>query len=240
MNNNSGSRTFLLLGVFAVAMGFLEAIVVVYLRELYYPSGFGFPLTSIPARILLAEILREACTIVMLVSLAAVAGRGTYMRLSYFLYVFGVWDVFYYIGLKLLLGWPPSLFTWDILFLIPVTWLAPVLAPVTCALTMILMGLLLAYLVGKCSAVRAGAAGWGLAVLGAAVIFYTFISDYARIIVEGGLLRDVLTLRENPEFIEMASSHVPVHYNWPLFALGEAMILYALILMYRKTLGACR
>jgi hypothetical protein len=107
MESNTAPRRFLWLGVFAVSMGFLEAIVVVYLRELYYPEGFSFPLNEIPPRILGTEIMREACTLVMLASVAALAGRDKYTRLSCFLFIFGIWDIFYYAGLKLLLGWPP-------------------------------------------------------------------------------------------------------------------------------------
>lgn len=111
-------------------MGFLEAAVVVYLREQFYPAGFRFPLVPVPARIVLTEAGREAATIVMLWSVAALAGRGPTDRFFVFAFLFGVWDLVYYAALYLLVGWPPSLLTWDVLFLIPVPWLAPVLCPV--------------------------------------------------------------------------------------------------------------
>jgi membrane protein implicated in regulation of membrane protease activity len=58
--------------------------------------------------------------------------------------MFAIWDIFYYIFLWLLIGWPESFFTWDILFLLPVTWVGPVLAPVINSLTMIVLaGLIL-------------------------------------------------------------------------------------------------
>jgi hypothetical protein len=230
-----GKGKFIWLGLFAAAMGLLEAIVVVYLRELYYPSGFAFPLKWIPPEVLLAEILREACTILMLAALAAVAARGFYMRLAYFLFVFGLWDVFYYVGLKLLLGWPPSLLTWDILFLIPVTWVGPVLAPLLAALTMLLMSLLVSRLIGRYNTVRAGPAEWGLIVLGAFLIFLTFIWDCSGIIIEGGFLGDLPGLGRNREFQEALSAYVPERYQWGLFALGEALILYAMAMMYKRT-----
>jgi len=65
------------------------------------------------------------------------------MRLAYFLTIFAVWDIFYYIWLKVLLGWPSSIMEWDILFLIPVTWAGPVLAPIILSITMLIGAMLL-------------------------------------------------------------------------------------------------
>ncbi len=84
-------------------MGFLEAAVVVYLRELYYPEGFAFPLKQLAPNVLLIEYLREISTIIMLFSIGYIAGRKFYDRLSFFLLSFGIWDIFYYVWLKLLL-----------------------------------------------------------------------------------------------------------------------------------------
>ncbi len=93
-------------------MGMLEAIVVVYLRRIFYPSGFKFPLEIIPGSILQVEILRESCTLVMLVSISLIAGKNKLQSFAYFLFCFAVWDIVYYIGLKLILNWPASLFKW--------------------------------------------------------------------------------------------------------------------------------
>src|SRR5579859_4688314 len=129
------------LTLFSIAMGFLETAVVVYLRKIYYPHGFQFPLTPVDPDIGLVEFLREAATIIMLVGIGIIAGKNTSQKFAIFLYCFAVWDIFYYVFLKLLLGWPESLFTWDILFLIPVPWVGPVLAPSIVALTMIAFAL---------------------------------------------------------------------------------------------------
>nr|MDA3793348.1 hypothetical protein [Elusimicrobiota bacterium] len=128
---------YLNLTLFAAAFGLLEAGVVVYLRKLFYPAGFVFPLKWIPADIVYVEILREISTMVILFSVARLASRKFYRSLAAFLYMFGIWDIFYYLSLKFLIGWPPSIFTWDILYLIPITWTAPVIAPIICAITMI-------------------------------------------------------------------------------------------------------
>ena len=135
------NRTLLSVTVFAIAMGFLEAIVVVYLRDIYYSGGFKFPLMIIPDSTLRIEILREFCTLVMLLSISFIAGKNKLEIFSYFLFTFALWDISYYIGLKLILNWPASFFTWDILFLIPIPWIGPVLAPLISSFTMILLTL---------------------------------------------------------------------------------------------------
>lgn len=114
---------------FAVAMGFLEATVVVYLRAIYYPTGFTFPLVSMAPQLVVAELLREAATLVMLLAPAALLSRNRLERFAWFCWAFAVWDLFYYVFLKVLLGWPESLLTWDVLFLLPTVWVGPVLAP---------------------------------------------------------------------------------------------------------------
>lgn len=154
--------TILLVTLFAIAMGYLEAAVVVYLRALYYPNGFVVPIKlrfpyirfaripqfeeRIPRNILLTEIGREVATIVMLASLAILVGDSYLQELGVFLLAFGVWDIFYYVFLKLLLGWPKSLDTLDVLFLIPVPWIGPVWLPVCISAMMVFcgVGLLLA------------------------------------------------------------------------------------------------
>jgi hypothetical protein len=129
--------------LYAVAMGILEAAVVVYLRRIYYPGGFGFPLVAMDPAILRVEILREAMTIVMLATVALLAADRAWPRLMAFLIAFGVWDIVYYAGLKVFLDWPASLVTPDILFLIPSVWIGPVLAPVIVAATWVVAGLML-------------------------------------------------------------------------------------------------
>lgn len=132
-----------IVGLFALAMGMLEAIVVVYLRRIYYPEGFGFPLAPLEPEMLSAEIVREAMTLVMLATCAFLAGRNAWGRLMAFLVLFGTWDIAYYAGLKLILDWPPHLLTPDILFLIPKVWVGPVLAPLLVASIWVAAGWLL-------------------------------------------------------------------------------------------------
>jgi hypothetical protein len=226
-----------LLAAFGVAMGLMEAIIVVYLRELFYPKGFWFPLQSIPDKILLIEAFREACTIVMIVTVAAIStdcgpGRGM-RRFARFLFIFGVWDAFYYVGLKLFLDWPPSLLTWDILFLIPIIWTGPVLAPLIVAATMIGLGALIAYLSDKAEKARSGPLFWSLLIFGAAVIVLTFLWDQGRLVIEGGFIGDLRGFGRNSPLQEAIAGHVPEHYPWWLFAVGETVVLAAAALLIR-------
>jgi len=94
--------------IFAIAMAYLEAVVVVYLRELYYPDGFHFPLILIPAEIAWIEIGREAATIVMLWMVATLAAKNFRQKFAWFIFNFAVWDIFYYVWLKVMLDWPQS------------------------------------------------------------------------------------------------------------------------------------
>ena len=115
--------------VWGITFGYIEAAVVVYLREIYYPEGFTFPLVPIPGRIMWTEIGREAATLVIMSATVMLAYKRPQSRMAAFAVLFGVWDILYYVFLRLILGWPQSPQTWDILFLIPAPWAAPVWAP---------------------------------------------------------------------------------------------------------------
>jgi len=132
--------------LFAAAMGYMESAVVVYLRALYYPAGFHIitqeSLKSIPPKMLFTETGREFVTIVMLVSLSILVERKDITkRIAYFLFTFSIWDIFYYVWLKVLVRWPETFLTNDILFLIPRVWLAPVLAPIIISVSLIIISL---------------------------------------------------------------------------------------------------
>lgn len=163
------------LSLFAIAMAQLEATVVVYLRELYYPEEFPFPLANIRDRIALIEIIREAATLVMLIAVAKLYSRtDAWRQYGAFLYVFGLWDVFYYVGQWAMLAWPTSLLDWDVLFLIPLPWLGPVLAPLTIALVMIAAGLAILRLRDQDRSIVIHAPEWAIVIacaLGLIVLF---------------------------------------------------------------------
>jgi len=126
--------------IWGTVFGYIEAAVVVYLREIYYPEGFVFPLVMIGHRIMLTEILREAATLLIIWATVMLAYKRRQSRFAAFFLLFGVWDIFYYIFLKLLLHWPESIHTWDILFLIPSPWAGPVWAPTLVSIGFIYAG----------------------------------------------------------------------------------------------------
>ena len=219
---------------FGIAMGFLEAVVVVYLRLLFYPEGFSSPLRPMLSGFLLIESLREISTVVMIIVVSILAGSQSVRRFSFFLITFGVWDIFYYVWLKVLLNWPASLFDWDILFLIPVIWVGPVLAPVLCSGTMIVIGGYILVLINKGYAVRLKLSEWFLLGVGALLIFITFVQDYAHMIIKGRFYLRFWMLGSDPEFQRCFSSFVPISYNWPLFIAGEALIFSVMVSLGRS------
>ena len=124
----------LLLAVFGIAMAHLEGVVVVYLRKslgMLDAVSTKEPLEKLESKWIRIEMTREAATIIMLVVIAWLAGTTWVERGVFFLWTFAFWDLFYYVSLYLLIKWPPSLRTTDVLFLIPVPWIAPVWFPVT-------------------------------------------------------------------------------------------------------------
>jgi len=130
------------LTVFALAMAYLEAAIVVYLREIYYPGDLlhVFPLKLMAVKHYVIELGREMATIIMLIAIAFLAERGFVRRFAAFCLLMGVWDLFYYVWLQALIGWPLTWLEWDVLFLIPWPWLGPWLCPAAIAVLFIIWG----------------------------------------------------------------------------------------------------
>ena len=201
-------RRLIWLTVYAVAMAYLESAVVVYLRAIYYPEGFSFPLAPIEPGMAAIEVGREAATLVMLLGVAAVMSADRWERFLIFSLSFGIWDIFYYVWLWVFLGWPPSLLTGDILFLIPVPWTAPVLAPVIVSAGLVAGALLLLRMQRQRSRLSFPPWLWGLAITGGVVVLLSFTLDF----------RVVLAQIEPPPF------------RWELFAAGITCGVAALAL----------
>ena len=208
--------------LYALAMAWVEAAVVFYLRSLfnrlqpYQPnplplsSGFG-----------LAEVVREAATLIMLLSVGCLAGRTWRSRVGYALLAFGVWDVAYYIWLVPLTGWPGSLSDWDVLFLIPLPWWGPVWSPMCIAALMILFGLAVGRHDTPECPLWPGRSAVFSALAGAMLALYVFMADAIRVVLSGGTaaqLRDLL----------------PHSFNWPLFLVALVLIAVPVVeIMFR-------
>jgi hypothetical protein len=224
-------KTFSWIALFAIAMAFVETTVVVYLRKLYYPQGFNFPLNlTIPSDIIVIETVREICTIIMLLMVAFLAAKKIYQRFAYFIFAFAVWDIFYYIWLKVLIAWPASLLTQDLLFLIPVPWMSPVLAPILVSLSMILLSLVIVNFSPKKIRKRE----WFLLILGTVIIFSSFIWDYAFAIIRDGFISKFSNAFLAKEFMDVILTYIPSGYTWAVFLSGEAIALFSVYLIYRN------
>ncbi len=228
------TKTIVGLTIFSIAMGYLETSVVVYLRKIYYPEGFAFPLTPISPDIAIIEFWREAATIIMLIGIGIIAGKNTTERFAFFIYCFAIWDLFYYVFLKALLNWPESPLTWDILFLIPVPWVGPVIAPCIVSLTMILLTLILIYKQKNNAYVYLSFIDFMLFLLGSFIVILSFVWDYILYLGHTGSSQAAWTLSSNTNLFNEISSYVPNTFNWWLFGLGEIILLFEIALLIKR------
>jgi len=211
MMRTSPTRTSWLLVVsFAIAMAWVEAACVYDLRVLVdrlqpYQSN-PLPMAGVLGQV---ELAREAATLVMLIAVGALAGRTPSTRLAYTAIAFGVWDIFYYVFLKAISGWPASPLDWDILFLLPLPWWGPVIAPVSIAVLLIVWGTLAS---ASCDPGRTdGFASrmWALAALGASLALYSFMAD---------------SIRAAPHGLDAVRMSVPKAFDWSLFLVALALM----------------
>lgn len=233
MNPLSFSKKLTWLTLFSIAMGFLETAVVIYLRKLYYPDGFNFPLVPIEPSLALVELIREAATILMLAGIGILVGRSKLERFAVFIYCFAVWDIFYYIFLKLFLDWPASLFTWDILFLLPVPWVGPVLAPCLVALTFVGFALYIMRSHEKGLSLIMNPVERWLFVLGSFIIIGSFIAPYAAYIQKEH--QSAWLPGSNKDLFQEISHFIPNYYDWLIFCIGEFGLLLSTTLFILRT-----
>lgn len=219
--------------LFAVAMAFFESAVVVYLRAIYYPGGFAFPLKIIEGHIVVTEVLREAFSLLMIVSVAVLAGKTALQRFGYFLMIFAIWDIFYYVFLKLLLGWPASLLTQDVLFLIPLTWTGPVIAPLINSLMMLALGWVLVRAVMVRGHAVVKPLAWALLIGGSVPVLMAYMQEYMVHMTAEFTLWQLFITPKAPALMEKAAAFVPNSFPWWLYLLGAAMHLAAIVLTVR-------
>lgn len=219
--------------VFAIAMGLLESAVVIYLREIFYPEGFDFPLKPIPPDLAVAEVLREAATLIMLVAIGILAARTFSEGFAWFIYSFAVWDIFYYLFLYLFLEWPESLLTWDILFLIPATWTGPVITPLILTLLMILFAGIIFIHSDIGLKTRIVSREWIILSAGGLIVIWAFMTDYMKFMLNRFSFFELFGLND-PNIINYAGSYVPVTFPWLLFFIGTLVILSGIILYTRR------
>ena len=212
--------------IWGIAFGFVEASVVEYLRAIYYPvsaGGFHFPVKTLaelqsmgPEHVhrLQIEIVREFFTLVMLATIAIAVARNRRQAWAYFMIAFGVWDIFYYVWLKIFLDWPAGLMTWDLLFLLPVPWVSPVAAPVIISLALTISGLIVLGFEDKDQPLLMTWRDWILIAFGGFIVIVSFCWDYKNIMAGG----------------------FPNPFQWKLFFIGLALSTVTFAFAVRKRL----
>jgi len=203
-----GGRWWLVV-TYAAAMAWVEAAVVFYLRSMmdrivpYQPDPLpvmgGFAQVELP---------REFATLVMLLAVGVLAGRTWRARLGYAAIAFGVWDIFYYVFLKIMCGWPHSLLDWDVLFLLPMPWWGPVLAPILISVLLILWGTFASQFERSPDPGLSYGRAWAMNFAGVALALYVFMAD---------------ALAAAPRGLEAIRTALPEKFNWLLF--GVALML---------------
>ena len=213
------------LGAYAIAMGFLESAVVIYVRAIYYKDGFQFPLRPMDLSLARVEILREAATVIMLIAAAYLAGTTKTQRFAYFTLAFAIWDLFYYVFLYVFLGWPESLFTWDILFLIPLPWIGPVWSPCLICLLMIFSALVLIHETTKNAAFKISKTQWFFLIGGILLCILSFVWDYLFKVQR----EDFWSVFSSKALFAELTHYIPQSFNHLLFFTGFASMCFPLV-----------
>ena len=204
-------KKFCIVVVFSITFGYIEAAVVVYLRTIFHPAGFTFPLTNfgispIWKQLLLTEVGRETAAMLLISTASWLFGKNLQQRAACLLTIFAIWDISYYIWLKVLINWPAQIMDWDILFLIPVTWASPVLAPVLVSLTLLIFAVIILYRSCCARPIKVSPIDWlGFSLAGLLVVICFCVAG-----------RHI----QQPDFQS--------HFYWPLFAAGllSAVIVF--------------
>jgi len=212
---NSPLKRWGVVVLFALAMAWMESATVFYLRTLVGRID-PYQVAPLPAHRLLGniELVREIATLLMLFTVGWLAGREFRTRFSYMLIAFGVWDIFYYVFLAVMGPWPRSVLDWDVLFLIPLPWWGPVLAPCIIAGLMVIGGTLVTQFErGKgphWPSHKSVLLNW----LGIVLALYVFMEHAIHVLPQGeAALRGFL----------------PTHFNWLLFTLALMMMSVSLV-----------
>ena len=202
-------RLWLVVVLFAVAMAWVEAASVYYIRIVvdrivpYQPNPL--PVDGVLGAV---ELVREASTLVMLLAVGILAGGTWQQRLGYTAIAFGAWDILYYVFLRVMSGWPTSLLDWDVLFLLPLPWWGPVVAPMSIALLMIVWGTLATQSPERAQA-GPSTSMWALNGIGIVLALYVFMAD---------------AIHTLPQGVEATRRVLPIVFNWQLFAVALALM----------------
>jgi hypothetical protein len=218
--------------IFSIAFAWIESAVVVYLREIYFDGEFSFPLTVIweggkhvVDPLVRIEFGREIATIIILIAVGWITGRNKFQKFCFFMIAFGMWDIFYYIWLFVMVGWPESLMTWDLLFYVPLPWVGPVITPILIAITMVVAGSLIIYFDEKGYEIRWRWYDMGIELICALIMIIAFCWDWKNILQIPG---------------EIKRSGFPNPFAWWLYLPGYLFSITYFVLRLRQSIAAKR
>ncbi|MDO9545833.1 MAG: hypothetical protein Q7J07_03670 [Pelolinea sp.] len=201
-------------GLFAIAMAYVESTTVVYIRRIYGISDLLLDIPPFDPVIAPIEVGRELATLIMLLAVGWAVGKTLQSRISFAFFIFGIWDIFYYIWLRVFIGWPNSLFSPDILFLIPLPWWGPVIAPVLIACLMVVGGVLAVISEDKGRKIKFFISDWTTLIAGVLILLYSFMED---------------AIAKMPDNVETLAQLRPTSFNWPIYILGLVITGYAVL-----------
>ncbi len=204
--------------IYAVAMGYVESAVVIYIRAMAFSDlRRVFPLVYLDPQIGMVELGREAATVVMLIAVGYLVGKNKAQKWLFFVYAFAIWDIVYYIVLKLAVGWPASIMSFDVLFLIPVIWIGPVLTPLlVSALLSIGSGILLVQS-EKSDHIGINWINLVVFIFGCGMVLYSFTQETFQILYSKG-----------PQGL---AGYAPKSFDWTAFLIGYLIMCYAVLRM---------
>ncbi len=211
--------------LFAAAMAYIEAATVVYLRRVFGIVDLVRDFSPMDPLIARVELGRELATLLMILAVGWAAGKSRQSRLGFAFFAFGLWDILYYAWLRVFLGWPASLLTVDILFLVPLPWWGPVLAPVLVALLCAGGGALAVRADDLGRALRPRLPEWLAVAAGAAAVLYAFMAD---------------ALAALPADAETLNLLRPTPFQWPVYFAGLALMTWSVWRVTRPALPRIR
>ena len=245
-NNISDNKTNIIISnkliwvtLFSIAMGMLESSVVIYLRELYYPDGFHFPLHPTSNTIAVTELLRELATLIMLLGIGVLTGKNKQERFAWFIYSFAIWDIFYYLFLYLIINWPMSLLDWDVLFLLPMMWVGPVWAPVLLSVLMILLALCILHFSKHRHNANLKLREWMVLIAGAFTVIIAFCKDFYLFMITHYPTIPGTQLFFSKYSFEYAAQYIPVNFDVMLFIFGCVVICTGISMYAIRNKNVC-
>ena len=210
----------ILIIIFALAFAYVEASVVVYLRVMYSISDLLMDFPTVPDQYTIIEIGREASTIIILAIIGWIAGKQKQDKIGYAIFAFGLWDIFYYGWLYIFIGWPKTLFDWDVLLLIPLPWWGPVLAPIIISVLLVISGYLATSFAEKGIFVKLSLFDWIIIFLCVILALYVFMNGSIHALLSG---------------IDAVNKVRPNNFNWHLFLIAISGMVFVIVkLLFSK------